>query len=583
MPCVKSLLDRQLANAKTHIPFLLLWLLFTLRVSSQDFIVRHQSYGVEDGLPHREVNTIHQCSRGFIWVGTPQGLSRFDGYQFQTFNARTDGFLHDNIWRILEDAEDWFWLLPQPPYKDFDIWHPVTREHTTFLEKFGRQQAVPTAHPAGWVISSVDHTLVAKLTPHELFTYHPLRGIKTIELDGVELFDYRSSNNFVRSLITAGKSLWVFTSNNQMMELDWEGRPLQHFQHSNILQFNRSIHSDAFPFIYFEWNSNKFAKKRAFLIDRESEQRAFSSAYWYPSLLPAADVPSIGEDILYDNFSFYNLNGDLIYRIPNREASESTSDYRAFFFTKQGDLWTGGDFGLKKISIRKSSFKNYLQSGESDRNAIRGIHADKERIILNVEPLGPAIIDRATGKVKQLDFSEQAFGNQALLKLQDGRIAFGQARALGLMDEQGLSIGFHQIGNYPWSIFQSSENTLWLGTENGLQIFNLTKKEAQPFGKYNGFDDLRTAHITHIAASRDGHIWLCTNKGFFKADQERGILAQYSKNREGQFQIPHDIIYHFYEDEDGTFWLASGGGGLHHPRRPLKRHHLRCLPRLFPF
>ncbi|MCB9338400.1 MAG: response regulator [Lewinellaceae bacterium] len=551
-----------LVTTLKHIPFICIFLLSTLRVTGQDFIFHKQSYSVEDGLPHREVNAVYQCRRGFVWVGTPQGLSRFDGYQFQTFNTRTDHFLHDNIWRILEDAEGWFWLLPIPPYEDFDIWNPVTRELTTFSEKFGPQQTVPTAHPAGWVIASTDQTLLAKLTARDIFTYHPDRGVKVVELKETELFDYQTSSNFGRSLIAAGPSIWIFTADHRMMELDWEGRPLRHFRHSNLLQFNRSIQSDAFPFVYFDWDTDKYAKKRAFMIDRTGEQRTFPANYWYPSLLPTADVQSIGEDILYDDFSFYNVNGDLIYSLPNRQINEATSTFRACFLTQQGDLWTGDDFGLQRISIRKNPFQNHLQSGEGNRNAIRGIYADEEKIILNVEPLGPAIIDRATGQVKQLDFSEQGFGNQALFKLRDGRFAFGQSRGLGLMDRQGLAVGRWPIGTYPWAIFQISENTLWLGTENGLRVFDLTKKAALPFGKYNGFDDLRTAHITHIAASRNGHIWLCTNKGFFEADRERGIISQYSKNGEGPFQIPHDVVYHFYEDADGTFWLATGGGGL---------------------
>lgn len=128
-------------------------------MNAQEFIVRLDSYGVIDGLPHREVNAVHQCSRGFVWVGTPQGLSRFDGRQFTTFNSRTDHFQHDNIWRILEDADGWFWLLPIPPYEDFDIWHPVTRERTSFLKKFGKSQALPSVNPTGWVTSANDTTL----------------------------------------------------------------------------------------------------------------------------------------------------------------------------------------------------------------------------------------------------------------------------------------------------------------------------------------------------------------------------------------------------------------------------------------
>ncbi len=284
------------------------------------------------------------------------------------------------------------------------------------------------------------------MTARDIFTYHPHRGVKVVELKETELFDYQTSSNFGRSLIAAGPSIWIFTADHRMMELDWEGRPLRHFRHSNLLQFNRSIQSDAFPFVYFDWDTDKYAKKRAFMIDRTGEQRTFPANYWYPSLLPTADVQSIGEDILYDDFSFYNVNGDLIYSLPNRQINEATSTFRACFLTQQGDLWTGDDFGLQRISIRaKNPFQNHLQNGEGNRNAIRGIYADEEKTILNVEPLGPAIIDRATGKVNQLDFSEKGFGNQALVKLRDGRFAFGQSRGLGLMDGQALSVAVQML------------------------------------------------------------------------------------------------------------------------------------------
>ena len=43
------------------------------------------TYSQEDGLPNNQIQCIYQDSRGWIWLGTSQGLSRFDGYRFVNY------------------------------------------------------------------------------------------------------------------------------------------------------------------------------------------------------------------------------------------------------------------------------------------------------------------------------------------------------------------------------------------------------------------------------------------------------------------------------------------------------------------
>ena len=68
--------------------FLLLLATATLAViswaspSSADEIARLNHLTTEDGLTHDAVYTIAQDSEGFIWIGTGEGLSRYDGYHF---------------------------------------------------------------------------------------------------------------------------------------------------------------------------------------------------------------------------------------------------------------------------------------------------------------------------------------------------------------------------------------------------------------------------------------------------------------------------------------------------------------------
>ena len=47
-------------------------------------------YGIDDGLAHNVVGAIFQDSKGYLWFGTAEGLSRFDGYSFTNY-GRNEG------------------------------------------------------------------------------------------------------------------------------------------------------------------------------------------------------------------------------------------------------------------------------------------------------------------------------------------------------------------------------------------------------------------------------------------------------------------------------------------------------------
>src|SRR5688572_25580237 len=66
-----------------------------------------------DGLPQATVMTTLQDSKGFVWLGTEDGLVRFDGDELHRYApSRTEkGSLPGNfIWDIAEDAKDDLWI-----------------------------------------------------------------------------------------------------------------------------------------------------------------------------------------------------------------------------------------------------------------------------------------------------------------------------------------------------------------------------------------------------------------------------------------------------------------------------------------
>src|SRR5262249_57132379 len=61
-----------------------------------------KTYKIADGLAHGSILSIYQDHKGFLWFGTFEGLSRFDGYSFVNYDRR-DGLPHVFINHITED------------------------------------------------------------------------------------------------------------------------------------------------------------------------------------------------------------------------------------------------------------------------------------------------------------------------------------------------------------------------------------------------------------------------------------------------------------------------------------------------
>lgn len=74
--------------------------------SSLNFI----NYTLKDGLPSSETYDVFQDSKGFIWIGTDNGLVKYDGNEFKVFTT-VDGLTDNTIFRIQEDYQGRIWFI----------------------------------------------------------------------------------------------------------------------------------------------------------------------------------------------------------------------------------------------------------------------------------------------------------------------------------------------------------------------------------------------------------------------------------------------------------------------------------------
>ncbi len=93
---------------KKHLLFIFIYLFFLVHSSlGQEFYTRN--YTINSGLPSNCIHEIYKDSRGFLWLGTDAGLSRFDGKNFTVYTSQ-DGLFGDKIWSITESEDGTIWI-----------------------------------------------------------------------------------------------------------------------------------------------------------------------------------------------------------------------------------------------------------------------------------------------------------------------------------------------------------------------------------------------------------------------------------------------------------------------------------------
>src|SRR5690242_10255161 len=89
---------------------------FAWSVAPRAFLLQAEDYDdrnwhMEEGLPDGEITAIAQTPDGYLWIGTPKGLARFDGTRFRVYQTRNTPELKDStIANLLTDHAGRLWI-----------------------------------------------------------------------------------------------------------------------------------------------------------------------------------------------------------------------------------------------------------------------------------------------------------------------------------------------------------------------------------------------------------------------------------------------------------------------------------------
>lgn len=111
-----------------------------------------QSWGTEDGLPQNHATAIAQTRDGYLWLGSYNGVARFDGFRFTVFDSiNTPGLRSSRIITLYEDSQGVLWLGHETD--------ELTRYHAGHFE--------PVTLPPGWPREPID--VISEDAAHDLW------------------------------------------------------------------------------------------------------------------------------------------------------------------------------------------------------------------------------------------------------------------------------------------------------------------------------------------------------------------------------------------------------------------------------
>ncbi len=551
-----------------------LFLYFSFALLGQQYIVDIQHYGVNAGLEHREVVAVFQDRQGFLWLSTPEGLQRYDGYEFRRFGTVDAHHKYNDHYRtIKQDAAGWLWLLRSQKglvAGKIDLFHPEKQTIHTFEEMFGDSLKFAPSELTWRVIHDAGGNLYfGAVNPGRLIIFDSTRQFRVFNFPQFDILEP----------IAVGEkgTIWCLANDVKVLELNPSGKVLRQFEAMDKFKINRTAQFHHNFLFYDVGDLSKF-----FFVQKNGMVDTIDLKDLGIPDLHELEVKSLPYGYFYDeNLDAFWIRGYLVSRKSKKLLTKQLLDKNVRAVLKNGPYQyiIGSNYGLYFITLTPKLFEQYLQlkdDNDSVAIATRGLISIGETLYANAEGLGLKAVNLKSGLVSDIKFPTNAtmegWGFRAIGKTADGKLLLNIMNQLTVFDPNAFQvIGQWTSGTDFWDYFEDRNGRVWLVGESSQKVNNpagsiaFLEENASKisiFSQYNEFTELREGLILNIQTDKKGRVWLCSNRGFYLLDLEEGITARYWSGGKDEFYLPTDNIQHFHEDEAGVFWLATGGAGL---------------------
>ena len=536
-----------------------------------------KNLSIRNGLSQNTVNAILQDRKGFMWLGTKDGLNRYDGLSFRKFkhdaaNPRSIGnsFItslyedfNGNIW-VGTDAGVYIYYPEKEAFEEFDC---QSLEKT----RIERSVSMIAGDKQGRVWIAVEaQGMFCYDTRQKLLRNYPLSEISS----NIKCFTFDSGGTLWLGFYGDG----LYYSKDNLATVHPYGSPedgKREFEGgviTKIVQGNYNcLYIGSVKEGVSELNLTSGQVRNLLAIDESGE------SIFCRDLLPYSDNELwIGTE---SGIYIYNLRtAQFIHLRASLYDSYSLSDNAiyALYKDREEGLWIGSYFGGVDYYPRQYTYfakyypKNIANSlhGKRVREFCR---ADDGTLWIGTEDGG---LNHFNPKTKEFHFFEPSAGftNIHGLCMDGSHLWVGTfSKGLRVIDTRtGVVLRTYTEGHTPhslndnsiFSICRTSAGEIYLGTLFGLLRYNRTQDNFDRIPELNG------KFVYDIKEDSYGNLWLATYaNGACCYDVSVRRWKNYVFDAEDEKSLPYDKVLSVFEDSYRQIWLTTQGGGfcLFHP------------------
>lgn len=547
-------------------------------------------FTTKDGLSSNSINSVIQDQKGFLWIGTEDGLNRFDGYSFKVYrNKRGDNSSLSNnfIWSLCEDKDGMIWIgTDGGGINGFD---PVT-------EKFVR-----------FVYDEKDDNSLSSDIVQNVFVDSKNNLWTSTWGGGLNLYE-RGTNSFKRYKHNPGNEMsigsdkiffvfedsksriWIGTEDGGLNLFDDKSQSFIRFKHNPL--DNKSISFDNVTSM-LELNDGSYLISTSggginqFFFEHNKFVRLNTGEFkniWKISLDRNNDIwagSSTGEGICiiasdFNDFTVLKTNKAIPSTI-------SSNDIRTFYEDKTGVLWIGTVAGgLNKIDRKPKMFFQINESNSNlSDNFVFALEADNKKNIW-IGTYNKGLVKYNLNNQSFVTYPSSVhkrgglYGQIVRYIFNDSKnnlwIAtyYGEVNKFDPISNKFNYINLDRKNNNPSSnlvrfIYEDSEGLIWFGAigGGGLTSFDPAKNDFTFYSSADGNSSLSGDDITSICEDKNGNLWFGTYSfGLNKYDKKTSTFSNYLREENNVSSLPDNIVTDILRDSEGNLWIGTYSGGL---------------------
>lgn len=580
----------------------LLLCLVSLISSAQKLTFSH--FGLNEGLPQETILCLTEDEKGFYWLGTSDGIVRYDGHDFYVPQPDTNSGLDVAGYRIgailAKDKNIYVGTgqnglvaynindesTTQLLDSDSNCTRIISHNFLILAAFYNKGIAIIENGNSRFIrfnienpkeiigLSILNNDVYISTKTGEIFNFS-LKSVTNNTI--VQLNKIATSSNPITNIETVENKLFISTINGIFI-LNNTNNTLKKINsaHSNTT-LNLNINTiKKINDIYYIGSNNGLIT--AHLVNGE-----FKIINQY-----RANKKDNLNTVSFDNINAFHNDDDenLLIGSFNLEITSISEDQ---VFKKPTDIFNVNDPSVFAVIDTKNYLFTATSSGlvisnNNDKSKFkifsnyraRGFVKDNLNNLWIATGLGLYIINLNEFNIENPDFVKLPFntGNpshlpskniRSIYKDSEGTIwvtsySDGFSKFIGNVESNKFDFINYNASQFPSqltiSMIEDHKGIYWMTTQKGLSAFNFTNNKFNLIKNYDESNGLATRGVLSAFEDSDNTLWIATRKGLSKYNREKDTFTSFGK-RDG---LSNTFIYNINEDNIGNLWFSTNGG-----------------------